>query len=140
MPPTPGYLLQGVLVQEMRPGRGEAIIGLTRDPLVGPVVTVGAGGVLTEIYRDSSTRCAPVTLDTAREMVSAVKGFAPLRGYRGFAEGDLEALARAVATFSRLALAPAIEEAEVNPVAILAPGAGVVMLDALIRLREDAVT
>ncbi|MFY0634972.1 MAG: acetate--CoA ligase family protein [Vannielia sp.] len=137
---TPGYRLHGVLVQEMRPGLGEAIIGLTRDPLVGPVVTVGAGGVLTEIYRDSATRCAPVTLDTAREMVDAVKGFAPLRGYRGSAEGDLEALARAVATFSRLALAPDIEEAEVNPVAILAPGAGVVMLDALIRLREDAAT
>lgn len=133
---TPGYRLEGILLQEMRPGLGEAIIGLTRDPLVGPIVTVGAGGVLTEIYRDTATRPAPVSLDTAREMVAAVKGFAPLRGYRGHAAGDIEALARAVATLSRLALSPRIAEAEVNPLAICAPGAGVLMLDALLRLKE----
>jgi len=136
----PGYRLNGVLLQEMRPGLGEAIIGLTRDPLVGPVVTVGAGGVLTEIYRDTSVRRAPVSLSEARDMISEVKGFAQLRGYRGHPLGDLEALATAVVALSRLALAPRIEEAEINPVAIMAPGAGVLMLDALIRLKEDATS
>lgn len=134
---SPGFRLEGVLVQEMRPGLGEAIVGLTRDPLVGPVVTVGAGGVMTEIYRDSAVRPAPVSPESAREMVAQVKGFAPLRGYRGHPPGDLEALARAVAALSRLALHPRVEEAEINPMAILEPGAGVVMLDALIRLKEE---
>lgn len=135
---APGYRLEGVLVQEMCRGLGEAIIGITRDPLVGPVVTVGAGGVLAEIYRDTATRPAPVTLEAAREMVAAIDGFAPLRGYRGHPEGDLEALAQAVAALSRLALDPRVEEAEANPVAVLAPGSGVLLLDALIRKTQNA--
>lgn len=134
---TPGYWLEGVLVQEMRPGLGEAILGLTRDPLVGPIVTVGAGGILAEVYRDAVCRPAPVTPETARAMVAEVKGFAPLRGYRGLPEGDLEALAQAVVALSRLALAPRIAEAEVNPLAILPKGDGVLMLDALLRTEED---
>lgn len=135
---APGYRLEGVLVQEMCRGLGEAIIGITRDPLIGPVVTVGAGGVLAEIYRDTATRPAPVTLEAAREMVAAIDGFAPLRGYRGHPEGDLEALAQAVAALSRLALDPRVEEAEANPVAVLAPGSGVLLLDALIRTAQRA--
>lgn len=137
---APGYRLSSVLVQEMRPGLGEAIIGLTRDPLVGPVITVGAGGVMAEIYRDTAVRRAPVALAAAREMISEIKGFALLRGYRGNPPGDLEALAHAVTTFSRLAFELRIEEAEINPIAILASGSGVMMLDALIRLNEDPST
>lgn len=137
---TPGFRLEGILVQEMHSGLGEAIIGLTRDPLVGPVVTLGIGGTLTEIYRDTAVRRAPVDLTTARQMVAEIKGFAPLRGYRGKPPGDLEALARCVSRFSALAQSHLVAEAEINPVAVLAPGQGVVMLDALIRVTEAAQT
>ena len=129
----PGARIEGVLVQEMRKGLGEALIGVTRDPLVGPVVTVAAGGVMTEIYKDASVRPAPVSVETAREMVSEVKAFALLRGYRGKHKGDVEALARAVAAVSALATRPDVEEAEINPVLVGPEGDGVVLLDALIR-------
>ncbi len=130
---APGARLRGLLAQEMRRGLGEVLLGLTRDPLAGPVVAVGVGGVMTEIYRDVAVRPAPVSVATAREMIAEVRGLAPLRGFRGHPPGDLEALARLVADVSRLAPHPRLEEAEINPV--LVAHEGVVMLDALIRLR-----
>lgn len=130
-----GYRLKGVLVQEMRYGLGEALIGMTRDPLVGPVITVGMGGVLSEIYRDISVRPAPVSIATARDMIAEVKGFAVFGGFRARARGDLEALAEALQRVSLLALSDLVEEAEINPILIGADGDGVVLLDALIRRR-----
>ena len=76
---------------------------------------------------------APVSVDTARDMIAKVKGFAPLRGYRGAPNGDLEALAYAVAQLSLLAMAHEVEEAEINPVLVMEEG--VIALDALIRLK-----
>ncbi|GGH62512.1 CoA-binding protein [Frigidibacter albus] len=131
----PGYRQDGVLVQQMRRGLGEALIGITRDALVGPVITVGMGGVMTEIYRDTAVRCAPVSLETAREMLTEVKGFALFRGFRGKPLGDLEALAQTVTALSRLALCDLVEEAETNP--ILIEENGVVLLDALILRGAD---
>lgn len=129
----PGARISGVLVQEMGKGLAEALIGVTRDPLVGPVVTVAAGGVMTEIYKDASVRPAPVSLDMAREMVDEVKAFALLRGYRGKPMGDVEALAQAVAAVSALATRADVQEAEINPVLVGREGKGVILLDALIR-------
>lgn len=131
----PGYRQDGVLVQQMRRGLGEALIGFTRDALVGPVITVGMGGVMTEIYRDTAVRCAPVSVETAHEMLSEVKGFALFRGFRGKPLGDLDALAQTVAAISSLALCDLVEEAEINPVLI--EENGVVLLDALILRSGD---
>lgn len=132
---APGFKLKGILVQELRQGLGEALVGVTRDPLVGPVITVGMGGVLTEIYRDVVVRPAPVSVKAAAEMLEDVKGFALLRGFREKPHGDMAALATAVASISRIALCDGVEEAEVNPILIGAVGDGVILLDALIRRR-----
>ncbi len=129
---APDARIAGVLIQEMRRGLGEALIGLTTDPLVGPVVTVAMGGTLAEIYKDAVVRPAPVSVSTATDMIAEVRGFASLRGYRGAPAGDLAALAKAVAAVSSLAAAPRVSEAEINPV--LVNEHGVVRLDALIRL------
>ena len=129
----PGYRLSGVLVQEMCHGLGEALVGIIRDPLVGPVITLAMGGVMTEIYRDSTVRPAPVSVAAAREMIGEVKGFALFRGFRGKPSGDIEALAHTVSAVSALALSDLVEEAEINPVLIRPQGEGVVLLDALIR-------
>jgi len=126
----PTAYIDGILVQEMANGLGEAIVGLRHDNLVGPVITVGAGGVLAEIYKDVSIRPAPVNLASARQMIGEIKGFAGLRGYRGKAKGDLEALAQLVTAISSLAIVGRITEAEINPVLVCADG--VLMLDALI--------
>lgn len=128
----PDANVECVLVQEMCTGLCEALIGLTRDPLVGPVVTVAAGGVMTEIYKDTSVRPAPVSVATAHEMIEEVAGFALLRGYRGAAKGDVEALANAIVAVSGLAVIDCVAEAEINPLLVGAEGDGVVLLDALI--------
>jgi len=122
-----------VLVAPMISGIGEALIGYRVDREVGPLVMVAAGGVFTEIYRDRSLRLAPVDLPTAHAMISEVKAFATLKGFRGKPAGDLDALAQAIVALSRLALQndPAIAEAEVNPLIVKA--GGVVAVDALIR-------
>jgi acetate---CoA ligase (ADP-forming) len=136
---APGARIDGVVVQEMVNGLGEAIVGFRRDPRVGPLVAVGVGGILAEVYGDVAVRPAPVDLAAARTMISEVKGFAPLRGFRGLPEGDLEALAAIVAAVSHLALAdvPCIVEAEINPVIVRAKGQGAVAVDGLVVFAKD---
>jgi acetate---CoA ligase (ADP-forming) len=132
----PHARIDGVVASTMQQGLGEAILGYRVDPQVGPLVLVGAGGTLAELYGDFALRLAPVTLEEAREMVAAVRGFAPLRGYRNAPRGDLEALAHAVVTHSQLAARPEVLEAEINPLIIKTDG--VVGVDALVVLREGA--
>ncbi|GAA0587535.1 acetate--CoA ligase [Craurococcus roseus] len=127
---APDARLTGFLVQPMARGLGEAIIGFRRDPEVGPVVMLGTGGVLAELFRDVSLRPAPVGMEEAREMVAEVKGLRALAGWRGLPRGDLEAVARAVACLSRLAASGDVAEAEVNPAIIGPEGAGITVADA----------
>jgi len=132
----PQARIDGILVQEMKKGRAELILGYKRDPQVGPVVVLGVGGTLAEIYRDYCVRIAPVSESAAREMIEEVKGLALIRGYRGQAKGDLDALARAVADFSGLALVQGctVNEAEINPLIVGSEGDGVAAVDGLIVL------
>ncbi|MDX1512202.1 MAG: acetate--CoA ligase family protein [Gammaproteobacteria bacterium] len=130
--------IEGFLVQEMVSGVAEALVGFHRDPEAGAVVTVGLGGTLAELHRDFAVRAAPVSRKSAKAMLDEVRGFAMLRGYRGLPRGDLSALAQAVSALSGLALldAPAILEAEINPLIIRAEGEGVVAVDGVIRIDE----
>ena len=130
---APDAKIEGFLIQEMVDGLGEAIVGLKHDNLVGPIVTVGVGGILAEIYRDMSIRPAPVSLPVARQMIAEVKGFAMLRGYRGKVKGDLEALAKLIVDLSSLSYVRRICGAEINPVLVCVDG--VQMLDAVIHTR-----
>ena len=132
---APAAKVEGVLVQLMVDGLAEAIVGYRHDPLVGPVVLVGMGGRLAEIYRDTALECAPVSEATALGMIGRVKGFALLSGYRNLPRGDLAALARTVAAVSRLALLAGqpVAEAEINPLMVRADG--VVAVDGLVILK-----
>ena len=125
-----------ILVQKMESGLAEAIVGYRDDPLVGPVVLVGAGGVLAEVYKDYVLRMAPVSVEEAEAMIGEVKGLAVIRGCRGLPKGDVRALAEAVAAMSRLALVGGrpVAEAECNPVIVKARG--VVAVDSLIVMKE----
>ncbi len=125
--------IEGVLVQQMVKGLAEVILGFKRDPQVGPVVVLGIGGVLAEIYKDFAARLAPVTVAEAHRMIEQVKGLAVIRGYRGMPRGDCDALAAAVAAFSQIAyLMPAVREAEINPLIVKGEGQGVVAVDGLL--------
>ena len=128
----PDATLDGILVQHMESGLAEVIVGYRRDAQVGPVVVLGLGGVLAEVYRDIALRLAPVSADAALGMVREVKGLAPIRGYRGLPRGDLQALAHAVAALSQLAALDEIAEAEINPLIVKREGEGVVAVDGLI--------
>jgi len=129
--------IEGVLVQRMEKGLAEVILGYKRDPQVGPVVVLGIGGVLAEIYHDFALRLAPVSAEEAMRMVEEVKGLAMIRGYRGLPRGDLTALAQAVSAFSQLAYVPGIAEAEINPLLVKREGEGVVAVDGLIARRDN---
>ena len=123
-----------LLIQRMERGLAEAIVGYRDDPVAGPLVVVGAGGVLAELYQDFSIRCAPVSVAEAEAMIAEVKGLAPIRGYRNLPRGDVAALATVVSRVSCLAGMREVAEAEANPVIIR--DEGVVAVDALVVFKE----
>jgi hypothetical protein len=125
---------KSVLVQRMERGLAEAIVGYRRDPVVGPIVVVVAGGTLAEIYQDVAIALAPVDEAEALRMIERVKGFAVIRGYRHLPRGDVKALAKAVSAFSRLSSSKNIAEAEINPLIVKAKG--VVAVDALVAFGK----
>lgn len=131
---VPGVACDQVLVQPMQRGLGEVLVGYRVDPQAGPIVMLAAGGIWAEVAKDRSIRLAPVSVETAREMIGEVNALKTLTGLRGKPRGDLEALARAVSDLSQLAARPQLRvtEAEVNPLLILAEGQGVRAVDALV--------
>ena len=129
--------IEGVLVQRMEKGLAEVILGFKRDPQVGPVVVLGIGGILAEIYHDFAARLAPVSVADAGRMIEEVKGLAIIRGYRGLPKGDCAALAQAISLFSQLAHLVTIAEAEINPLLVKAEGQGIVAVDGLIVQRDN---
>ena len=134
----PDARIEGVLVQEMvPPGAVEVIVGASVDPQFGPAVVFGLGGVLVELFKDSSLRLAPVTRAEAHDMIAETRGAALLRGYRGRPAADVEALADAICRLSHLAsdFRNEIAAIDVNPLMILPVGQGVVAADALVIKR-----
>jgi acyl-CoA synthetase (NDP forming) len=130
----PRARLDGVLVQRMERGLAEVIIGYRRDPEVGPIVMLGAGGVTVEIKRSYRVRLAPVSLATAAEMIEEVPELAVLRGFRNLPRGDCAGLARAIRAISLLAClkSRAVSEAEINPLIVKRECSGVVGVDGLL--------
>lgn len=128
----PEARIDGVILAEMVQGGAEAFIGVKRDPVLGPFVAVGLGGIFVEILKDVVLRPAPVSVAEAEAMIGQLKALPILKGARGRPPLDVRALAEAVATVSRLAAAcPALAELDLNPVLVRAEGQGVVVLDAL---------
>jgi acyl-CoA synthetase (NDP forming) len=130
---VPGLQNAEALIQPMVKGLGEVLIGYRVDPDAGPIVVLAAGGIWAEVTRDRSIRLAPVTIESAREMIDEVRSLQVLTGLRNRPRGDLEALAQAVAGMSSIAVRPelGIRELEVNPMMVLPAGQGVLAVDAL---------
>jgi len=130
-----GASFQGVLLAEQVAGGLEAIVGLKRDPVFGPVIMTGMGGVLTELLRDVSLRLAPVGEDEALDMLAGLKSAALFSGFRGSPPRDRKALAALIARISLLAFEyPEIEELDLNPVLVLPEGQGLRIADVRILL------
>ena len=125
-----GASFRGVLVAEQVAGGLEAIVGLKRDPVFGPVVLAGLGGVWTELLRDVAVRLAPVGQAEALEMLEGLKSAPLLAGCRGAPPRDRRALAGLIARVSLLAVEyPEIAELDLNPVLVLPEGQGVRIAD-----------
>ena len=133
----PKARIEGVLVQKMSKGVAELIAGITHDPVFGAALTVGLGGVLTELYRDVSHCILPVDEEMAGRMLRSLKAYPLMDGFRGRPKADVEAAAKAVAALSRaaLALGPDAQEIEVNPIQVRPAGEGAVAIDALLLTR-----
>ena len=133
---APGARIDGIVVQEMAAGAVELVVGLKRDPVFGPVVMAGLGGVFVEVLRDVTFRKCPVTEAEALAMLADLKGAAMLDGVRGAAPVDRQAVARLIAAASRLGavMGDRLVELDLNPV--LAGPDGAVAVDWLMVLGE----
>ena len=132
---APQARIAGYLVSPMLTDGVECIVGVHADPLFGPVVMFGIGGVLVEVIHDVAFALAPLDEPGALDLIRRVKGYRLLTGFRGKPPTDLPARARTVVAISRLAArnADRLHTLEVNPVYVLPEGQGVVALDAVIQ-------
>ncbi|MEV6050222.1 acetate--CoA ligase family protein [Streptomyces sp. NPDC052107] len=132
-----GVSLDGILVCQMVEQGVEMVLGMTHDDLFGPTVTVGLGGVLVEVLRDSAVRVPPFGEDQARAMLTELRGRALLDGVRGRPPADRDALVEVILRVQRMALelGEHIAELDINPLMVLPRGQGAVALDALVVCR-----
>jgi acyl-CoA synthetase (NDP forming) len=130
----PDAKVDGVSVAPMISGGVETILGVTVDPVFGPVVLFGLGGIFVELLGDVTQRLAPFGVEEAHEMMREVKGFPLLDGARGAAPADTDALAEALSRLSVFAHenADRIESIDINPFLVLPKGQGALAVDALI--------
>ncbi|MET9464415.1 acetate--CoA ligase family protein [Streptomyces sp. NPDC006544] len=129
--------LDGILVCQMVERGVEMVVGVTRDDLFGPTVTVGLGGVLVEVLHDAAVRVPPFGEDQARAMLTELRGHALLEGVRGAPPADVDALVEVILRVQRMALelGDELSELDVNPLMVLPRGQGAVALDALAICR-----
>jgi acyl-CoA synthetase (NDP forming) len=129
---APNARINGVLVQPMAKPGVEIMVGARIDPLMGPLVVVGLGGVLVELMRDSALALAPVTKTEAGDMLGRLKGRAALEGFRGAPAADMDRLSDIIVRLSEFAAdqRDLIAELDVNPIIIA--GSDAVAVDALI--------
>ena len=134
---APQARIEGVSIQPQVADGVELLLGATRDPVFGWMITLGLGGVWTELMGDVQHALAPISAAEAEAMLRRLKGFALLDGYRGRPRADVAAAAEAAAALSRavLALDDAATEVEVNPLLVRAAGQGALAADALVVLR-----
>ena len=128
----------GFIVQRQLPRGAEALVGMTLDPSLGPLLVAGIGGTAVELYKDVAFRVTPITDVDAREMLDSLRGRALLDGFRGAPPADRAALVDVIQRVAALVeLVPELVELDLNPVLVFEPGAGAAAVDARMRLRSE---
>jgi acetate---CoA ligase (ADP-forming) len=132
---SPAPRINGVLVQPMVQPGIELVIGARNDPLFGPLIVVGLGGILVEVLQDTALAPAPVTPLQAEDLLRQLKGVKLLQGFRGMAAVDMPRLAQVISDVSRFAAdhRDTVAELDVNP--LICAGERITAVDALIVLR-----
>ena len=120
----PQAKIAGILVQEMAPSSTEVIVGAIKDPQFGPALMFGLGGIFVEVLKDVTFRVAPITEEEACEMISEVKAYPLLKGYRNTPPADVNAIAKILVSTSKLVMDhPEIKELDLNPIMVYKSGA-----------------
>jgi acetyl-CoA synthetase (ADP-forming) len=121
---SPKANIVGVLVQEMAPPSTEVIVGAIKDPQFGPALMFGLGGIFVEVLKDVAFRITPVSEDEAREMITEVRAYPLLKGYRNTPPADVDAIVKIIMNVSRLVSEhPEIKELDLNPIMVYEKGA-----------------
>ncbi len=130
--------IHGIAVQEMAPWGTEVILGSVNDPTFGPTMMFGLGGIFVEVLKDVTFRVAPVSESQAMRMFSEIRGAPILKGVRGEAPRDREALANTISQYSNmiLDLDDEIAESDANPVLVYEENRGIKVVDARIILKK----
>jgi len=132
----PGAKIEGVSVQNMAKPGTEVIIGMSKDPQFGPVLMFGLGGILVEILKDVSFRIVPLVRRDASEMITELKGYKILEGYRGMEPANIEVLEDLLLKVSDFVEGkPEIKEMDINP--IFAYSDGALAVDARVILESE---
>jgi acetyltransferase len=134
---VPNATIDGIIVQRMAGEGVEMILGIKRDPLFGPVVLCGFGGILVELLKDVAVGIPPLTPNQAREMLMRLRGFSILGGVRGKPPADVDALCDTIVNVSRLAmsLGDQLHGLDINPLIVLPKGQGAVAVDAVVEIQ-----
>ncbi|MEM1623010.1 MAG: acetate--CoA ligase family protein [Sulfolobales archaeon] len=134
---APTARVSGVLVQEMVPQDLEVIVGSTRDPVFGPVVMFGLGGIFVEVLKDVSLRITPVTVYDAEEMINEIRASSILQGYRGAPPRDRKAIIDLIIKVGRIMdEVPEVTDIDLNPVMVFPEGRGAKIADARILVKR----
>ena len=128
--------IDGFLVQEMAPAGIECFVGGQQDPVFGPIIMVGLGGIFIEIFKDTAIRLAPVTKREAQDMLRELKAYPLLCGTRGKKQADIDAVIEVIGRVSSLMTnCPDIGELDLNPVIVHDKGKGVSLVDARVFFK-----
>lgn len=133
----PNADIRGVLVQQQAPKGRECLVGVSRDPQLGPLIGFGMGGIYVEVLKDVVFRLAPLSKQEAQEQIEAIRSFPILRGVRGEAPADLASILDTLLRTSQLVSDfPEIVEMDINPLMVYDQGQGAIVLDARIILQD----
>jgi len=139
-----GVQLKGILLEKMVPKGTELIVGLQNDPQFGPVIMVGIGGVLTEVFRDVAFRMLPITTSDAKSMLDELKGSKMLKGFRGSKPVDINMLSKALVQIGKLGVdnASHFDSIDFNPIVVYPKSYAVVDAKIILRkeIKKDAIS
>ena len=120
----PNAQITGILVQEMAPSSTEIIVGVIKDPQFGHAIMFGLGGIFVELLKDVAFRLLPLTKEEAEEMITEIKAYPVLKGYRKRPPADIPAIIEILLNTSRLVTEhPEIQELDLNPIMVYTKGA-----------------
>ena len=134
----PDAQIEGVLVQKMAPPGLEVILGVSKNPGFGHLIMFGLGGIYVELFKNVTFRLAPIGRNNARRMITGIKGFEILIGFRGKPKADIEKIEKLLVGLSNMVMDnPQIKELDINPLLVHEKGKGATVADIIITFENN---